>query len=189
MNRFLAAMRPSTIVTVFMMAVLTYWIIEARNFAPQDRYLPLFAAITGLAMATGQLALDIRATIRRYRTPGAVEKRNQVLDIAADTDIPVNVAVRRYLQFLGWIVGVLIGIWLVGFSTALLVFVFAYLRLEGKARWTITIGVTFVVGLIQYIFFDGLLGILWPTSIFEHLTGVSVDIIPTIRSVLFDLGR
>ena len=118
-------------------------------------------------------------------SPGTREENSAVLDIAVDDSIPPGVVARRAASYFGLFVGLLAGIWLIGFSTALVLFLLITLRVWGKLDWLFTIGVPLIILSMAYFFFDGMVGVVWPVSLFEQTTGVSLDLIPRISALRY----
>jgi hypothetical protein len=49
-------------------------------------------------------------------------------------------AMRRTLITLAWLLAFFAGIWLLGFPVAVPIFVFAYLKFQGRESWVTSIG-------------------------------------------------
>ena len=71
------------------------------------------------------------------------------------SDLPTHVVVRRSLIVGGWIVGFFVAIWLLGFSLAIPVATFLYLK-AAREKWLLTIVLTalswgFVYGIFERV--------------------------------------
>jgi hypothetical protein len=88
------------------------------------------------------------------------------MDLESDYgDMDVGSITRRALAVGGWIAVLTMLVWLVGMLPAVLVFIVAYMRIEGGERWRVTLGVAGVMALGSWFLFDQLLRIVWPGSV------------------------
>lgn len=87
----------------------------------------------------------------------SVEARDFQLSIGKDT-------VRRTLAAAGWIFAFFAAIVLLGFPVAVPLFVFLYLRLQGRESWLVCIVMTAAVWGVFYGLFDLLLHLPFPAG-------------------------
>jgi putative tricarboxylic transport membrane protein len=87
----------------------------------------------------------------------SVEARDLQLSIGKDT-------VRRTLAAAGWIFAFFAAIVLLGFPVAVPLFVFLYLRLQGRESWAVSIIMTAAVWGVFYGLFDLLLHLPFPAG-------------------------
>ena len=78
--------------------------------------------------------------------------------------VPPELARRRGLIAAGWIVGLLVLVVLVGFPIAVPLFVFLYLKLQGREGWIFTAVFTAAVWGAFYGLFDQLLHLPFPAG-------------------------
>jgi hypothetical protein len=80
-------------------------------------------------------------------------------------EAPVHeAAARRTLLACAWIFGFLAAIVLLGFPVAVPLFVFAYLKLQGKEGWIFSLVFTAIVWALFYGLFDQLLHLPFPAG-------------------------
>lgn len=93
-----------------------------------------------------------------------VEKQREghAVDFELATDVDPAVAQKRTLGVVGWSVGFLAMIVLIGFPFAVPLFVFLYLKLVGKEGWVLTLLLTALSWLFMEGLFDRLLHIPFP---------------------------
>jgi TctA family transporter len=103
----LAEGRVSTTLSLFMLGVFAYALVEARTFLPQAQALPLFAIIPGVALAALAFGRDLWA--------GHWFKR--AATVAAESGDSRSVVREELLQYLV-LVGYAAAIWFVGFYLA-----------------------------------------------------------------------
>jgi len=120
--------------------VLALW--ESRNFGYRAGLFPWTIGGPVLALTIAQLFLLL--TGKATKTAGAEGE--------TAAELPEDVVFSRTTSIIGWIVGTLIAIWLVGFSLAVPLTTFLYLKLSGREKWPIAI----VFTLASWTFFYGL---------------------------------
>ena len=92
---------------------------------------------------------------------GKTEK-GDVQDFQIAGDLPQPEIVRRSATAAAWIVGFFAAILLLGFPIAVPLFVFLYLKLQGKESWTLSIVFTAVVWGFFHGLFDQMLHLPFP---------------------------
>jgi hypothetical protein len=85
-----------------------------------------------------------------------VVSKQRIVDFQLSDDIDPTIATRRTLVAFGWIIGFFFLILLVGFSVALLLMVFLFLKVQAKERWGISLLLTgsalvFFLGLFVWL--------------------------------------
>ena len=133
--------------TAIVVAVLAAALFQSRNFGFRAGLFPWVIGIPTLLLALVQLAKDLTRPKK---------------DRADHADIPPAVARRRTLSVIGWTVGCFLAIWLLGFSYAVPLFIFLYLKLAGREGWLMTIAVTFFSWLFFYALFERMLNVPFP---------------------------
>jgi hypothetical protein len=175
-------LRPRVLFTLFVTGAMAYWVVEAIDFPSEDRFLPWLAGFFTLGLALTQLGLEVRRGLRRLARPeDPPEVEGQVLDIALEEDQPPRIVAVRSATYLAWLLGLFSGIWLLGFSTALTLFLFFGLKVQGRSSWPVALGIPLVFLLLMFFIFDLYAGVLWPRSVIESGTGFSLDLVPRFR--------
>ena len=133
-----------SLMMVFVFAVVLY---QARGWRIYAKLLPFVIGLPMLAMALTQLVLDIR-------------KREAASDDSpaggiAD-GIPVELVRRRALTIVGYLLGLFLSVWLLGFYLSIPLFTFLYLKLESGESWWLSILLTvlawvFIIGLFEWL--------------------------------------
>ena len=118
----------------FFVVVLFAWALwEAREWGFRARLFPWTLGFTGLAFALMQLDLDITGFLRK----GSV-------GLPQEADNETAMVVRRTAGITGWLLGFFFAIWLLGFSIAVPVATFLYLKVGAREKWLISIVLTLV---------------------------------------------
>lgn len=90
--------------------------------------------------------------------------RGTAMDFQLSTHLPQPVVLRRTLQVAGWMLGFLAAIVLVSFPIAVPLFVFLYLKLQGREGWVLSLVFTVVAWAVFYALFDRLLHLPFPAG-------------------------
>lgn len=109
----------------------------------------------GAVLALVQFISDLRSI-----TGATSEKKGLKFDLSA----PETASQWGNLEVWLWVLGLYAGIWVIGFPTAVAVFVFAYSKFYG-ARWGLALTLTAVTWGFLYGFFDLVIHVPWPESL------------------------
>jgi putative tricarboxylic transport membrane protein len=134
--------------TLIIATTIAVALFQSRNFGFRAGLFPWVIGIPTLLLALVQLTKDI-----------TLHKKERVDDHEA---IPPAVVRRRTFSIIGWTLGCFLAIWLLGFSYAVPLFIFLYLKLEGREGWLMTIAVTFFSWLFFYALFERMLNVPFP---------------------------
>lgn len=102
-----------------------------------------------------------------------VTPRSVVMDFQISEDLPMKVALRRTLVAIGWMVGFFAGIVLLSFSIAVPLFVFLYVKFQGREGWGLSLVFTLVVWALFYGVFDRLLHLPFPDGWIQTWVGLA----------------
>jgi len=144
---------------LFVLAMLAMF-IPAREWHPLTS-MPIYViGGTGLFFAGLQIFLEVTRRIRAR---------------AAGTPLPVESPTRertlREWQSAAWILGLAVGIWLVGFHAAFLLFPLLFILVYGK-RWRLGLACGVAALAILLGVFDTLIHIVWPEPFLFTLLGI-----------------
>jgi TctA family transporter len=134
--------------TLIIATTIAVALFQSRNFGFRAGLFPWVIGIPTLLLALVQLAKDVT---RQKKDPDADHEA-----------IPPEAVRRRTLSIIGWTAGCFLLIWLLGFSYAVPLFIFLYLKLEGREGWLMTIAVTFFSWLFFYMLFERMLNVPFP---------------------------
>ncbi len=88
----------------------------------------------------------------------------RAMDFEMSADVPAPVATRRTVRTVAWMVGFFAAIALVGFPYAIPLFVFLYLRVQGREGWIFSVLFSAAVCGVFYLVFDRLLHLPFPAG-------------------------
>ena len=134
------------------MVVAGYGIIAATAWPWKAALFPLVIGVPLFALATAEALWTLFGADPTYE-----EARDFQLSIGKDT-------LRRTLAAAGWIFAFFAAIVLLGFPIAIPLFVFLYLKLQGREGWGISIAVTLGTWAVFYGLFDLLLHLPFPAG-------------------------
>jgi hypothetical protein len=153
-------LRPKTLFTIFMGLVFVGALISARNW-PLRASILIFVLGGGVALPLIliQLYLDLR-----LKPSGGEE--------GSGMDVPVFEGGSRIrdLKTWGWLFGLLLGSWFIGFMAAVPLFVFVFSIVYG-ARWYVSVFLSALAWILLYGLFDMVVNVSWPEPFILQLLG------------------
>jgi hypothetical protein len=141
-------------------AVFTYMLVDSLGWHPDVARLPRIASGAGLIV----LALYVA---RRLRTWGQVSERGRILDLGFDeAGLDRRTILSRTVRFVSTTTALFLGCWLIGFHTAIPLYVFGYLVVWGKVRWywALLAAACFVAYMV--VAYDVAIHAQWPEPLF-----------------------
>jgi hypothetical protein len=153
----LAAARVADLAVI---AFFALFVFEARGWRLEARLYPWAVGLPMLALAVAHLVSGLR------RGVGGLEPR------PADPGAAGAEARRRALALLGWGVGLLAGVWILGFPAGTALFVLLYLKLQAGEGWGLALGLTGLAGLLCWGLFDRVLRVPFPEGLVTGWLGL-----------------
>jgi hypothetical protein len=153
-----------SLITVSLLGVFGYVIFGAVGEPLQAKLFPMTVGVIGLALVLFQLVRELRGGLTAAGTDGAGQD-----DAAGAGDFTITAAERtregrlRALEQFGWLAGLLLGLWLLGFYVALPLMVALYL-LRYRERPLLVGALTVGVALVVWGVFDRLLHLPFPAG-------------------------
>jgi hypothetical protein len=95
---------------------------------------------------------------------GSTASRGAAMDFQLSEHVPPKAALVRTLGATGWMIGFFAAIVLLGFHIAIPLFVFSYLKVQGRERWALCVAVTVAAWGFFYGIFDRLLHLPLPAG-------------------------
>jgi TctA family transporter len=144
--------------TAGIIIIFAWALWESKSFGFRAGLFPWAIGYPVLALAGVQFILELMGKGRGGELGGEPE-----------IDLPKEIVRRRTAGILGWIIGFFLLIWLIGFSYAVPITTFFYLKLSGKEKWPITIVFTAATWGFFYGVFDYALRIPFPEGLLISL--------------------
>jgi putative tricarboxylic transport membrane protein len=139
--------------TVTIIIVLAAALWQSRNFGYRAGLFPWVIGTPTLILAFFQLGRDLLGKQKDH----------------AAHEIDPRVVRWRTLSIIGWTVGCFVAIWLLGFSYAVPLTIFVYLRFAGGESWKMTVIVTFCAWLFFWVLFERMLNVPFPEGLLISL--------------------
>ena len=83
--------------------------------------------------------------------------------------LPAAIKLGRGAVFFGWMAAFLGAMAVIGLIATVPIFIIAYMRLEGRERWSLTLPMATAMTAFIYTLFDRLIAIPWPPSLLGTL--------------------
>ncbi|TAJ91933.1 hypothetical protein EPO44_14385 [bacterium] len=151
-------LRSQAIFSLIVLIFFALFVYEAREWRLQARLYPWVIGIPMLVLALVQVFLDLKGETKSKPADGAP------VDFQFGQSMDSSVARRRTLNIFSWIIGFLIGVWLLGFSVAIPAMVFLYLKLQSNEKWLLSLVLTGAAWFLFWGLFDWLLRLPFPEA-------------------------
>ena len=140
-------------------AVFAYGVYEVRQIPLLARIFPFWISLVALCLSLFQLGIELR----RYFS-GARELEADFADLIPDRDLAPSEVYRRAAYYFMWIAGLYVAVWLIGFVTAMGVFVFCFLVLEARQKWFTALPMSLLSSLFL-VAISWLMTLYWPEGL------------------------
>ena len=145
------------------MAIAAWAVVSAIHWPWKAALFPLAIGIPVFCLATVEVLWVLLGS-----TP-----RSHGMDSQPTTDLPAHVMLRRTLVGTGWILGFFAAIAVVSFPIAVPLFVFCYVKIQGREGWGFSLIFTLAVWAIFYGLFDLLLHLPFPEGWLQVWLGLT----------------
>jgi len=158
--------RPQAIFSFIFLIFFIVFAYQAKDWRLQARLYPFVIGIPMVILALLQVIFDLKGIERKQQDDAAP------VDFQfAQTTLKPEVARRRAVNIFGWFFGFFAGIWLVGFSIAIALMVFGYLKIQSNEKWTISVVLTVVAWVSFWGLFVKLLNLPFPDGMIQTWLG------------------
>jgi hypothetical protein len=100
-------------------------------------------------------------------------KADRAPDFQISSDVPARTALIRTAQAVGWMIALFVSIVLLSFPVAVPVFLFLYLKLQGRESWLFSLLFSAVVWVLFYLIFQHLLNVPFPAGWLQAWIGLA----------------
>lgn len=146
--------RAALLLGIGLLALCAWAALEARAWPLKTALFPLAIAVPLFCLAAAEVVWGVLEGLGKA---GAGAKREEVRDFQLATHLPKAVALRRTGLAIGWILGFFAAIVLLGFPYAVPLFVFAFLKLQGREGWLFSAAFAGALWALFYGLFERLL--------------------------------
>ncbi|MFC2060502.1 tripartite tricarboxylate transporter TctB family protein [Chloroflexota bacterium] len=138
--------KPQLIVVFGLMAVFCYALVSSWSFPTQARMAPWFAGIGGTAMCISYLVVSLLRKQKGSAKKGTLEAFASLGELRF----------RTVAMWFGSLAAVVVTTWLIGFKVAALLFVFSYMKLNGRG-WFESVAMLALLALLLWGLFSEVL--------------------------------
>ena len=167
----LARMRPSgkiafkleDLVYVFFIGIGLYMLVTAQSWLLMARIGPTVIASILVMAGTFSLLYKVFFIPAKAGAGGGIH-----MDVSGDhgEKLPNKLVLLRAARFFGWFVGFLVCMSLIGMIPTVPIVIVAFMRLEGRESWKLSLILAACVTALIYGIFDQIIHIPWPSSLF-----------------------
>jgi len=156
-----------TLLYLFFIGIFGYAMWEASTWNHDARIVPNIVGYFGLGVIAISMINHVfrRAPEHEEGSPEAQVRKTLHLDLTVrGPKMDAKTLATRSLSYMAWLLGFLLSSALVGILFTVFLFVIAYMRVEGKEPWKMTI--LSAIGLFAFagFLFDELLALPWPQA-------------------------
>ena len=157
-----------------------YMLTAAQGWAFTARIGPTVVATIMLIAAV----LSFIYIVFSRPAPGqiAAERDGIYMDLASTNEGGLSQAdiLLRAAIFFGWFLAFLAVMAVIGLIPTVPLLIIAFMRIEGRERWTLTLSYAFFTTLLIWLVFDETLNIAWPQSYLGTMFPALADMIPSM---------
>jgi hypothetical protein len=158
--------RPQAVFSFIFLLFFIVFVYQAHEWRLQARLYPFVIGIPMLILALIQVILDAKGIESKADTGGAP------VDFQMTKEIDPAVAKRRAISMFSWIFGFFFLIWLLGFSPAIPIMVFCYLKIQSREPWVLSIILTVIAWVVFWGLFVWLLNLPFPPGQVPQWLGI-----------------
>ncbi|NIO10219.1 MAG: hypothetical protein GTO40_20325 [Deltaproteobacteria bacterium] len=156
--------KPENLVSLAFVIFFAASIYLSRNWLLQASLFPWSIGIPGLVLALVQFWRDSTGWLQKDPSRGQGTQVDEVYERA----VAPKVEMVRTLVFFGWMAGITVGVWLLGFANAICLFVFLYTKVEAREGWVFSLSMTAGTAGLLWGIFQYYLGMHWAPGALEN---------------------
>jgi TctA family transporter len=147
------------LVYVFFIGIGAYMLMSSQNWLLMARIGP--TVVASVLVIAAVMSLAYKVFVIPARASGGVH-----MDVSSEHDekLPAKTVLLRAARFLGWFIAFLICMSVIGMLPTVPIMIVAYMRMEGRESWKLSLILAVCVTAFLYLVFDQILHIPWPDS-------------------------
>ena len=150
---------PGALFTLIILLLMVGLVVTAKQWQYQARLFPWTIGIPTMLLCFLQLGMDL------FRSKNEDEDVAGMMDLPVDRSVPVAVVIRRAVNIFGWIFGLFLSIWIIGFILSVPLFLLLYLSVQAGESWKVSVSYTVVMLVFMVGVFEMVLHIPWPVGL------------------------
>ena len=175
---------PGNLLPAALICVVGVMLLASRDWGIEARIIPLIVGGGALLFGALTLANEVFGKPADAARPGAADDILPALEQRAGAagrqkihmdieshigHLPIGVKLTRGAMFFGWMAAFLASMATIGLIATVPIFIVAYMRLEGRERWSLTLPMAAATTAFIYALFDRVLAIAWPPTLLGAL--------------------
>jgi hypothetical protein len=153
--------------TTFGLLVLIFFgacLWQATSWPAQAKFFPLAILVPMILVGVVNLALELKTVFYERRLSSDAPAQTRMAEQSLD-----GYVLRRTIETFLWVFGFFAGIWLLGFSLAIPLFIFSYLKLYSHEGWMISLALSSMAWLLFFGLFEMVLHLPFPEGMIFSL--------------------
>ena len=159
-------LRPQAIFSLLFFVFFMVFVYESHEWRLQARLYPWVIGFPMLLLALIQMILDLKGVQSKPDSGGAP------VDFQMSKEVDPTITKRQTINIFSWIFGFFFLIWLLGFSIAIPVLVFGYLKIQSREPWVLSIILTACAWVAFWGLFVWLLNLPFPQGLILEWLGI-----------------
>ena len=155
--------KASLVLGLSIMVVAAWAVVSAIHWPWKAALFPLVIGIPVFCLAAAEVLWVLFGSTAR----------SPVMDFQPADELPPQVTLRRTLVAIGWLLGFFAAIALLSFPIAVPLFVFLYVKVQGREGWGLSLIFTLAVWAVFYGLFDRLLHLPFPDGWLQTWVGLT----------------
>lgn len=150
---------PGALFTSFVLVLMVGLVLTAEQWQYQARLFPWTIGIPTMLLCCLQLGMDLF---------GGKDRDGDVagmMDLPVDRSVPVAVVIKRAINVFGWIFGLFLSIWIIGFILSVPLFLLLYLSVQAGESWKVAVTYMLIMVVFMVGVFEMVLHIPWPVGL------------------------
>ena len=159
------ALKPEDLMYVFFIGIGLYMLVTSQSWLLMARIGP--TVIASILVFAGTLSLAYKVFVIPAQAGDAHMGGGIHMDVSSDhgETLSNRVTLLRAARFLGWFAGFLVCMSVIGMVPTVPIVIVAYMRIEGREPWRLSLIIAACVTALIYGVFDQIIHIPWPSSL------------------------
>jgi putative tricarboxylic transport membrane protein len=162
--------RPAAIFSFCAFIFFCVFVYQAQEWRMQARLYPWAIGIPMLILAAIQVILDFKGVKAKQSTDGAPPTP---MDFQFTQEVEPAIAKKRAITMFAWLFGFFVAVLLVGFSIAIPLMMFTYMKFQGKESWVLSLVLTVIAFIFYYALFVRVLNLPFPEGLLLPWLGLN----------------
>ncbi|MFQ5916777.1 MAG: tripartite tricarboxylate transporter TctB family protein [Candidatus Binatia bacterium] len=150
--------KPQIVFDLLVLLFFAFLVWEAKEWKLQARLYPWVIGLPMLVLAAVHLGMELKGVAKKNSSASG----GTPVDFQFAKGIDPVLARWRTVSIFSWILGFLMGVWLIGFSISIPVVAFLYLKVQSREGWMLSLVLTAAAWLLYWGLFERVLRLPFP---------------------------